>query len=240
MADAAVAAGASLLIWSSLPHISKITNGKFTKVHHFDSKAEVEIYIRDLPITSVFFMAGFYMQNFKTMFTPIVVGGSLLLSRVLLFFGRREFSRKQIVDLLQAEDGTYQLKLSWPADTPLPLIDIGDTGLFVSPALLDPSRYHHKRLTAATTFYPSSSLVPALSKAAGREVKYVHAESSGVGIPPEILEALEELNGFMEEVQYYGPTGPEDLKWTLEQIKEKPTTWEKFVEANGPWFDTKV
>lgn len=76
MADAAVAAGASLLIWSSLPHISKITNGKVTKVHHFDSKAEVEIYIRDLPIKSVFYMAGFYMQNFKTMFAPSIVSGS--------------------------------------------------------------------------------------------------------------------------------------------------------------------
>ena len=73
MADAAVAAGASLLIWSSLPHISKISNGKFTKVYHFDSKAEVEIYIRGLPIKSVFYMAGFYMQNFQTMFRPNIV-----------------------------------------------------------------------------------------------------------------------------------------------------------------------
>lgn len=73
MADAAVAAGASLLIWSSLPHISKISNGKFTRVYHFDSKAEVEIYIRRLPIKSVFYMAGFYMQNFQTMFRPKIV-----------------------------------------------------------------------------------------------------------------------------------------------------------------------
>ena len=73
MADAAVAAGASLLIWSSLPHISKITNGKYTRILHFDSKAEVEIYIRDLPIKSTFFLAGFYMQNFKTMFRPKIV-----------------------------------------------------------------------------------------------------------------------------------------------------------------------
>ena len=73
MADAAVATGASLLIWSSLPHISKISNGKFTKVYHFDSKAEVEIYIRGLPIKSVFYMAGFYMQNFQTMFRPKIV-----------------------------------------------------------------------------------------------------------------------------------------------------------------------
>ena len=73
MADAAVATGASLLIWSSLPHISKISNGKFTRIYHFDSKAEVEIYIRGLAIKSVFYMAGVYMQNFQTMFRPKIV-----------------------------------------------------------------------------------------------------------------------------------------------------------------------
>jgi hypothetical protein len=34
-----------------------------TEVVPFDSKAEVEEYIRGLPILSSFFMAGWYMQN---------------------------------------------------------------------------------------------------------------------------------------------------------------------------------
>ena len=52
--------------------MKKISDGKLN-VHHFDSKAEVEIYIRELSIKSVFYMAGFYMQNFKTVFGPSVV-----------------------------------------------------------------------------------------------------------------------------------------------------------------------
>ena len=46
-------------------------------MHHFDSKAEVEIYIRGLPIKSVFYMAGFYMQNFKNVFSPKLVRYSI-------------------------------------------------------------------------------------------------------------------------------------------------------------------
>ena len=42
-------------------------------VHHFDSKAEVEIYIRGLPIKSVFYMAGAYMQNYGNIFRPKMV-----------------------------------------------------------------------------------------------------------------------------------------------------------------------
>ena len=91
MADATVAAGASLLIWSSLPYVSKISNGKFTKVYHFDSKAEVEIYIRGLPIKSLFYMAGFYMQNFQTMFRPNIVSLYVVASHMCLQGERSAF-----------------------------------------------------------------------------------------------------------------------------------------------------
>ncbi|KAL8786619.1 MAG: hypothetical protein Q9195_008141 [Heterodermia aff. obscurata] len=210
IADAAVAAGASLLIWSSLPHISKISNGKFTRVYHFDSKAEVEIYVRGLPIKSLFYMAGFYMQNFQTMFRPKL-----------------------------GDDGTPQLNLSWPAHTRLPLIDIADTGKFVAPALFDPVKYDGKRFSAATAYYESGPLVEAFSKDAGKEVKYVEGGPEASNMPPEIATALKEMKGFIEDLEYFGPTGKEDLEWTLAQLKDKPTTWESFVEANGPWFGSK-
>ncbi|RYC64080.1 hypothetical protein CHU98_g2141 [Xylaria longipes] len=52
IADAAVAAGASQFIWSSLPNISEMPGGKIS-VKHFDSKAEVERYIRTLDIKTL-------------------------------------------------------------------------------------------------------------------------------------------------------------------------------------------
>ncbi|RDW78320.1 hypothetical protein BP5796_06172 [Coleophoma crateriformis] len=61
IADAAVSAAASLLIWSSLPR---------TGVEHFDSKAIVEDHIRTLPIKSFYFMPGWFMQNFLVIMKP--------------------------------------------------------------------------------------------------------------------------------------------------------------------------
>jgi len=73
IADASVAAGVELLIWSSLPNVTKMSGGTLTTVHHFDSKAKVEEYIRGLPVMSVFFMAGYYMQNYVAYTPPKVV-----------------------------------------------------------------------------------------------------------------------------------------------------------------------
>ena len=73
VADAAVAEGVHLLIWSSLPHVSKMTEGKLRAAKHFDSKAEVELHIRALPIKSTFYMPAFYMQNMTSWFKPQMV-----------------------------------------------------------------------------------------------------------------------------------------------------------------------
>jgi uncharacterized protein YbjT (DUF2867 family) len=41
--------------------VDRITGGKYQHVEHFDSKAEVEDYIRALPIKSAFFAPGSFM-----------------------------------------------------------------------------------------------------------------------------------------------------------------------------------
>lgn len=77
MADTTVATEAELFIWCSLTNVTVMTQGKLTYVEHFDSKAQVETYIRGLPIKSVFYMAAFYMQNFLAMIRPRMVGQGL-------------------------------------------------------------------------------------------------------------------------------------------------------------------
>lgn len=47
-----------------------MSDGKLDKVSHFDSKAQVEDYIRTLPIVGVYFMPGFYMQNMLVYMRP--------------------------------------------------------------------------------------------------------------------------------------------------------------------------
>ena len=50
-----------------------MSGGKITSMKHFDSKADVETYIRGLPIKSAFYMPAAYMQNTKTFFKPQLV-----------------------------------------------------------------------------------------------------------------------------------------------------------------------
>lgn len=67
--DAAKAVGVSHLIFSSLHHVKEETNGRLTKVPHFDSKANVEKYIRASGIGCSFVLPGYYMSNYTQMLT---------------------------------------------------------------------------------------------------------------------------------------------------------------------------
>ncbi|CEJ57074.1 hypothetical protein PMG11_05782 [Penicillium brasilianum] len=109
IADASLAAGVSLMIWSSLPDVTKMSKGQLTTVEHFDSKAEVEDYIRSLKFpSSVFFLSGWFMQNFWDNFVP----------------------KPRMI----SED-TVLFPFAWPPDMRIPLIDIGDAGKYLAPAL---------------------------------------------------------------------------------------------------------
>ncbi|KAH8731821.1 hypothetical protein GQ44DRAFT_745856 [Phaeosphaeriaceae sp. PMI808] len=63
LTDACKLAGVSNLIWSSLPYVSKITQGKLHNLHHFDSKAMVEEYIGSVGQPASFVMPAYFMAN---------------------------------------------------------------------------------------------------------------------------------------------------------------------------------
>lgn len=64
MADAAVAAGAEYLVFSTLPSALAISGGKY-KVAAFDAKANIEKCMRSLPIKSAFYAPGIFMEALK-------------------------------------------------------------------------------------------------------------------------------------------------------------------------------
>ncbi|KAI4253337.1 MAG: hypothetical protein LQ352_003747 [Teloschistes flavicans] len=207
MADAAVAAGAELIIWSSLPDVTAMSNGKLTSVKHFDSKAKVESYIRDLPIKSAFFWPGFFMQQLTTMFKP-----------------------------KPNDEGKLTFSWSW-GDTPTPMIDIADTAKYLIPILLHPDKYNGKRFVASTAYYSATDIVETFKKVIGKDMQFIQAGqgSSVLELPPEIAQVLKESSGLMAEFKFYGPSGPKDLEWTLAQMDDPPTTFEDFVRANERW-----
>jgi uncharacterized protein YbjT (DUF2867 family) len=71
IADACKAVGAQHLVWSTLPHVTELTGGKLPHVDHFDGKAEIDKYIRQLGIPVTSFAAGFYMSNLSSMMRKV-------------------------------------------------------------------------------------------------------------------------------------------------------------------------
>ncbi|KAK6212427.1 hypothetical protein LQW54_005201 [Pestalotiopsis sp. IQ-011] len=75
MADAAKETRVQHFTWSALIDVTKrempsppaaakhVSNGALPHVYHFDSKAKVEEYVRELGIPATFFMPRFYMPN---------------------------------------------------------------------------------------------------------------------------------------------------------------------------------
>jgi uncharacterized protein YbjT (DUF2867 family) len=64
VADASKELGVQHLIFSSLLHVGKITNGRLRHVPHFEAKADIEEYIKKIGVPASFYLAGYFMSNF--------------------------------------------------------------------------------------------------------------------------------------------------------------------------------
>jgi uncharacterized protein YbjT (DUF2867 family) len=208
IADTAVAAGVQYLIYSSLPHAIKISCGRFQNMDHFDGKAEVEDYIRNLPIKSAFFAPGTFMQNFGATLRPFPEG-----------------------------DGTYALSNFVKPETLLPLIDIAsDTGKYIGAVLAEPDKYEGKTFCAAARLYSFDEIVRAMSKATGKTIKYKRLpETSFRGfLPPPLADHLVDMFSYFETYGYFGPQTKERIAWAAEQARGKLTTLDEYLTKSPP------
>ncbi|KAI9754394.1 MAG: hypothetical protein M4579_004732 [Chaenotheca gracillima] len=207
MGDAAVAAGAQYFIFSTLSNAGEISGGKYATVEHFDGKAEVEAYIRTLPIKSAFFAPGSFMQNFTNMMmTPQPMG-----------------------------DGTYAIANVVTPQTQLPLIEItADTGKYVGAILAEPDKYEGKVFAAATKLYSFEEIVEAMSKATGKTVKYNQLPESVMRgfLPPAAAEDLIQMFYWFQDYGYYGPQSKELIEWAAQNARGKLTTLEEYLVKN--------
>lgn len=65
VADAAKASKVKHLIFSSLIHTTEASAGRLAAMRHFDGKANIERYIRELGVPATFVLPGFFMTNLK-------------------------------------------------------------------------------------------------------------------------------------------------------------------------------
>ncbi len=211
VADVAIAEKVHYLIFSTLPHVEKTSNGKYQKVASFDAKAEVEEYIRTLPIKSAFFAPGSFMQNFQSIMTP-------------------QPSYKN--------DGTYMIARHVSPQTQLPLIDtVGDTGKYVGAILAAPDKYEGKVFCSATALYSLSEMAAIISKVSGKTVVYqqISEEQFRQYLPPYMAGAgdlLVDMMLYQQDFGYYGPDTERLVAWAVENARGKVNTFEEYLMEN--------
>lgn len=78
VADACKTAGVKHLIFSSLIDTSKASQGRLSNISHFDGKASIETYIRDIGVPGTFVMPGMFMSGYEGMIRKNDQGGYTL------------------------------------------------------------------------------------------------------------------------------------------------------------------
>ncbi|KAF1846322.1 NAD(P)-binding protein [Cucurbitaria berberidis CBS 394.84] len=202
--EAALAQSVKYIIFSSMSHPYKITKGVLKNVEHFDDKAEIEQYIRTLPVKSAFFAPGSFMQNFHSRMKP-----------------RPSYTG----------DGTYFVANIGNSDTKYPLIDITDTGKWIGAILASPEEYEGKFLAAAEGLYTMDEACAIIEKVTGKTVKYQQLpDEMFKGFLPEgMREPLYEMFVLQRDYGYYGETMEEQVAWAREQARSKLIGLEEFL-----------
>ena len=184
--------GIQHLIFSTLVDVNKLTKGKFPNVYHFDSKAHIENYIRELGIPASFFMPGFFMSNLDTMITP---------------------SPQPPHD--------YIMALPMPSTTPIPWFDaVDDTGKFVKAMVMKEKEVMGKNVLGATDYCTPDQVVEtfkSVKKETGAQFMQLDKDTykgflAKVGMPDFAQEEMYENMSFMNEFGYFGK---QSLEWSL-------------------------
>ncbi|PWY65681.1 nmrA family transcriptional regulator [Aspergillus sclerotioniger CBS 115572] len=177
-------------IWSSLPHVSKITDNKLTGVVHFDSKARVDDYIREIAIPHTIITVGTYTSFFLEMLTP-----------------------------LPTTPPSYGLFFPVPGSvkTAVPIIDpTADLGKFVKAILLSPEKSLGRKFNIAGRSHTVEEVI-AVAKGLGVDVTFhavdketFKAGIASKGLPEVVQEDMSQLVQYTHEYGYFDGAGFEE------------------------------
>ncbi|KAM3510866.1 hypothetical protein MY11210_005469 [Beauveria gryllotalpidicola] len=203
VADVAKICGVSYLIFSSLPSITEESKGRLKHVPHFDSKANIEKYIRASGLKCAFVMPGYYMMNLTGMIRKGPDG---------------------VYQLVYPFDGNT---------TKLPLCDAAnDLGLFVKAALKHEDTVTGARILASCGYYTPEQIVETFSNVTGKKARFVQVTPEELLGPQPGTLAIELVENllFIENPGYFLGAS---LDASLRLVDEKPTSWADFVKTNS-------
>ncbi|KAJ5732231.1 hypothetical protein N7493_003712 [Penicillium malachiteum] len=121
-------------------------------------------------------------------------------------------------------------------DAPLPLIDtLHDTGKYLGPMLVDPDRYAGRIFCYATAQWSYKQVAEIITRVTGKKTIYMQIpyEQWLSFLPPGYKDSISAMMQFIEKPGYFGPDTKEEVEWTVQQVREKLTTFEEFVEKHS-------
>lgn len=208
IADVAVEQRLGYIIFSTLPGVTTLSDGKYTAVTAFDAKAEAEKYIRTLPLRSAFLSPASFMEN----------------------LGNGSFQTP-----VEQEDGTWAIRLPMPATTRIPWIAAtADIGKFVGPMLANPDRFEGQTVHAAVALYNWDEVTASLSRFTGRQVVFeqvkVEEFRRSQTVAPDLFT---EGSQFYADPGYFGP-GTEELALVGSRVPDvRLTTLDEWVAQSS-------
>jgi hypothetical protein len=205
-ADAAVEANVRHIIYSGLENVNKITGGtKFAP--HFTDKANIEEYIRALPVSSSFIHLAFFYTNLIEYYPPRLDGDTLIFPIYL----PRDF-RAPFVDPLTA------------------------TGPAILEIFSNPREYAGKSLPVIGDIISPDEMIDTFTRVTGKKAAYSSAFTRE-GLLHHFPEFganelfVRELLGMAEYAVEYGYYRKErDLLWSR-QVNPGSVTWEHFLRT---------
>jgi uncharacterized protein YbjT (DUF2867 family) len=213
VADAALAAGASHLVFSSLINVTEASHGRLAHVAHFDRKAEVEAYIRSLNnLPATFILPGYYMTNFTNLH---------LLNK-------------------SEQDGVWTLAGPTGASTAqLPLFFAeADVGKYFVAVVKNKERVLGKQIYAAADYYTPERIMKEFEEVTGSKGRYVQLPQEVYKgfLPPPIAQEILENELLCEEPGFFNGGALREGHELLEQVGLKTTSWKEFLEARKGMF----
>ncbi|KIW02849.1 uncharacterized protein PV09_05904 [Verruconis gallopava] len=208
IADASKAAGVERLIWSSLPNVTKETKGAITAVEHFDSKAQVEQYIRDIQQPATFFMPAMFMSVGLSNFRKLPDDK---------YYFTTPFNRDTKVPLYNPGE---------------------DTGTFVAAILLLGDETLNKRVLGSAPYITPEQMVKDFNDATGLSAEFMQIswDQFKAALPPAAAEELTGNFKLVVDFDYYVGEPADGVEKSIDLVKraglKPPMTWGEYVKKN--------
>jgi len=206
VADAAKEEGIQHIVFSSLINVTEATGGKLTHVPHFDSKNDIENYIRSTGVPSTFMLPGYFMSNFASMFNK---GEDGVYNFAMPISDNAQFP---LFDVAQ------------------------DTGNFVKSILKNADTLNGKQVLAATAYYNPKQIIADFEEVTGNKMRYIQISGDQFKsyLPEFMAEEMLQNHILLDTTGYYAGASLDESLDLLEEkpvtwkefIKKSGIWWE--------------